>query len=66
MKSIAARVVLRYVAGYLLLKGFINASQVDFFNDPDVQLMVEMAIGVAIGGVAEGWLIVTKRLKNGR
>lgn len=66
MKSIAARVILRYLAGYLVLKGLINASQVDFFNDPDVQLFVEMGIGLVLGGAAEGWLVLTRKLTNGR
>jgi hypothetical protein len=59
MTAVVARIVLRYGAAALIMRGLLSPADADtIINDPDLQMLV----GVAIGAVAEGWMIVAKRM----
>ena len=52
MTAVIVRIGLRYGAGYLVIKGLLPAEDGAMLStDPDVQ----MAVGAAMGFVAEGW-----------
>jgi hypothetical protein len=53
------RIALRYLAGYLVLKGILPEDMADAIaNDPELAL----AIGVAIGIVVEGAYALARKL----
>lgn len=61
--SVAVRIVLRYLAAFLVAKGvLLPADGALFATDPEVVQAVEFALGVAIGAVAETWYWLAKRL----
>lgn len=54
-----ARIIPRYVAGYLLLKQIIPQEIADMIaRDPDIAL----AVGAAMSAAAEGAYVLAKRL----
>jgi hypothetical protein len=47
MKAVITRIILRYVAGALIAKGFLDAGTGDTLaSDPDVLMLVGLGIGV--------------------
>lgn len=61
MTSVIIRIALRYLAAYLVTKGFFGAEDgTAFASDPDVQALIEAAIGAIIGGATELWWWWTK------
>lgn len=59
MAAVLIRIALRYGAAYFVARGFLSEDAGNTLaTDPDVQ----MAIGVALGAVAEGWYYVARRM----
>jgi hypothetical protein len=62
MTGLIARIALRYVAGVLVARGLLGADDATgFIADPDIAAGIEAGIGVAIGGVVEGWHYLARR-----
>lgn len=58
-----SRIALRYVAGFLVAKGFLSGADSDFLStDPDVAFVVEAGAGVALGLAVEGFYWLAKRM----
>ena len=58
MISVIIRIGLRYGAAYLVARGLLSPDDgATLATDPDVQ----MALGVAMGAAAEGWMMLAKR-----
>ncbi|MFT3973348.1 MAG: hypothetical protein QM699_07825 [Amaricoccus sp.] len=51
------RIVLRYLSGYLIAKGWL-AHGTDLAADPDIVL----AVGVAIGAVTEVYYMIARKM----
>lgn len=60
MTSVIARIVLRYLAGALVIKGLLPEDS-GIATDPDVLNVVEVTLGLAIGGVTEGWYWLARK-----
>lgn len=59
MAAVLIRIALRYGAAVLVARGFLSDDAGNTLaTDPDVQL----AIGVALGALAEGWYFVARRM----
>jgi hypothetical protein len=59
MTAVLARIALRYAAAVLITRGLLSADDgVTVMNDPDLQILV----GMALGAISEGWMIVAKRM----
>ena len=57
-----SRIVLRYVAGYLIAKGLIDADLGrQLAGDPDALAVVQIGVGVAAGALSEGWYWLARR-----
>lgn len=56
------RVFLRYLIGYLTVKGFLpeEVSQM-ITNDPELLMILNAAVGVALFGIVEGWYRLAKK-----
>jgi hypothetical protein len=62
MNGAFARIALRYLAGILVTRGLLSASDSDFITtDPDISMLVEAGAGLAIGAAVEGWYWLAKR-----
>lgn len=60
--SVFIRIGLRYLAGLLVGYGLLSQDISDMLsNDPDIVAAVEIAVGAAIGGVAELWYYLARR-----
>ena len=61
--AIAARLILRYAAGFFVAKGLL-APDVgpELANDVDLQAMIEVGIGLILTAAAEVWFYVAKRM----
>jgi len=58
MTSLFARIALRYLAGALIAKGFLDhETGQSIIADPDIQ----MAIGAGIAAVTEGWYYLARK-----
>ncbi len=63
MNGVLIRIGLRYAAAALIAKGIMSPSVGDWINsDPDVAMAVEVGVGLAAAGVAEGWYIIARRM----
>lgn len=61
MTSVLVRIALRYLAAFLVARGILGADDgTTFASDPDIQALIEAAIGAAIGGATEIWWWWTK------
>lgn len=57
------RIGLRYVAGYLVLRGILSQDLADTLaGDPEVLALFELGAGFAIGAAVEGWYAFAKRM----
>lgn len=60
--DVLARIILRYVAGFLLYKGFVSTDMSRMIQfDPDLINWLQIALGLAAGGLAEGWYWLAKK-----
>ncbi|TJW49576.1 MAG: hypothetical protein E5X65_32815 [Mesorhizobium sp.] len=56
MTSLIIRIALRYCAGVLVARGLLGADDAASFSaDPDIQMVLETGLGLAIGAAVEGW-----------
>ena len=56
MKAALVRIALRYLAAALVARGLIGSDDASMLTgDPDVQMMIETGIGLAIAGGTELW-----------
>lgn len=63
MIALAVRIFLRYLAGYLVLHGFISDGDGSMLaSDPDVAVVLEMALGAGIGLSVEAWTMFARRM----
>lgn len=61
--SVAVRIVLRYLAAFLVAKGvLLPADGALFATDPELLQAAELALGVLLGALAEAWYWLAKRL----
>lgn len=57
------RIVLRWIAGILVAKGFFAPEDGLWLqSDPDVAMAGQMALGAAVGALAETWYYVARRM----
>lgn len=62
MSAPLTRIVLRYVAMYVALKGFLPEDLATALSqDPDVLQLFNLAVGVAIGAINETWYALAKK-----
>ncbi len=61
MSGVLARILLRVAAGFMIARG-LPADLVDLTHDPQLALDLQMAIGVALWAMAEGFYVMAKRL----
>jgi hypothetical protein len=56
MTAVVVRIALRYLSGVLVARGLFGADDATAFSsDPDMRMMLETILGLAIAGVSEGW-----------
>ena len=55
------RILLRYVAGVLVARGFLGDASV-ISDDPDIYAIAEFALGVAIASATEWWYWLAHRM----
>lgn len=61
--AVLARILLRYLSGYLVLKGLFSADMGDQLStDADILGWLEIGLGVAAAAVSEGWYYLAKKL----
>jgi hypothetical protein len=62
MSAPLIRILLRYLAGVLVAKGYLTAADGGFLTtDPDVYALVEMGLGLAMSVVTEGYYYLAKK-----
>ena len=62
MTSVVVRIVLRYVAAALVAKGvFTSADGGALATDPDLINLVEVGLGLVIGGATEWWYVLARK-----
>lgn len=65
MKSVYARIFLRYFSMALMTHGYLTQGEADMIAmDPDLLMLIEMWGGGAIAAISELWYLVAK--KTGR
>lgn len=63
MISLFIRILLRYIAGYLVLHGFFSQDDAStFMSDPDIAAVLEMGAGVCLGYVVEQWTVFARKM----
>lgn len=56
MTALITRIALRYIAGALVVRGFLGSDDAAAFtSDPDIQMAIEAGLGLAIAGATEAW-----------
>jgi hypothetical protein len=61
--DVLIRIALRYLAGFLVAKGFLLPDLGDTLqNDPQVLAGIQIAAGFLIGAISEGWYWLAKKL----
>lgn len=62
MTGLIIRIALRYVAGVLVARGLLGAEDAASFSaDPDLQMILETGVGLAIGAAVEWWHYIARR-----
>ncbi|MGE6786345.1 hypothetical protein ACQKGL_27885 [Ensifer adhaerens] len=63
MSAVVIRILLRYGAGLLVAKGLLAPEAgLVFAEDPDVQVLMQVGIGLCAGLVSECWYVLARRL----
>lgn len=63
MQAVIFRIILRYVAAFLIAKGLLSTETVQFIaGDPSFDAMIEIAAGIVLGGMVEGWYALARRM----
>lgn len=56
MRQQVVRILLRYLAVWLVAKGYFSSEDGSTFaGDPDVAMVIDMSVGAAIAGATELW-----------
>lgn len=62
MYGVAARIILRYLAGYLVARGLVTTDfGATLAGDADLASAAELLIGLGIGAASEGWYILARK-----
>ena len=62
MTAVVARIVLRYVAGALVIKGLIpEDTGTQIAADADLLGILETGLGLGIGALTEGWYYLARK-----
>ena len=62
MKSLIARIALRYIIGMLVMYAMISTDVgEEFSRDPQVQMAIEGVIGGIMAGAVEAWTWLARR-----
>ena len=65
MNSMIVRILLRYLAGFLVAKGLFSADDsLTIINDPDIQMLLEIGLGMGISSISEIWFWLTNPSKE--
>lgn len=63
MSAVVIRILLRYLAMWLVAKGYMSDEAGNMFStDPDIAAMIDVGLGAALGVAAEAWHYVARRL----
>lgn len=63
MTAIVIRIALRYLAGALIAKGFLDPHMgMELSQDPQLLEALQIAAGVAVGAISEGWYYLARKL----
>lgn len=61
--DVAIRIGLRYLAGFLVAKGFLMPDLGDALQkDPEILAALQVAAGLALAAASEGWYWLAKKL----
>ena len=61
--DVVIRIGLRYLAGFLIAKGFLMPDLGDALQkDPEVLAALQVVAGLAVGAISEGWYWLAKKL----
>mgnify|MGYP006342738905 CR=1 FL=1 len=61
MRQQVIRILLRYLAVWLIAKGYFSSEDGSTFaSDPDVAMLIDMGVGAAIAGATELWFWLAK------
>ncbi|MBN7755499.1 hypothetical protein JYP46_01565 [Nitratireductor aquimarinus] len=61
--SVIARIILRYVAGFLIAWGLLTKDDMGLvLTDPQLNSWIEIGAGVLFGFIGETWYRLAKRL----
>lgn len=62
MTAVVARIVLRYAAGALVIKGLLpEETGTQIASDADILSIVETGLGLGIGAVTEAWYFLARK-----
>lgn len=62
MTAVVARIVLRYAAGALVIKGLLpEEAGTQLATDADVLNILEIGLGLGIGAVTECWYFLARK-----
>lgn len=62
MTAVVARIILRYVAGALVIKGLLpEETGTQIATDSDILNIVEVVLGLGIGAVTEAWYFLARK-----
>ena len=63
MSAVMIRIVLRYGAGLLVAMGLLAPETGPAIaDDPDIQMLLEVGVGLAAGVLSETWYLLARRL----
>ncbi|WDZ78745.1 hypothetical protein PWG15_09745 [Ensifer adhaerens] len=63
MSAVMIRIVLRYGAGLLVAKGLLAPETGPVLaDDPDIQMLLEVGVGLVAGILCETWYMLARRL----
>lgn len=62
MTAVVARIVLRYAAGALVIKGILpEETGAQIAGDADILNILEVGLGLGIGAVTEAWYFLARK-----
>ena len=62
MSTVFIRILLRYIAAFLIAKGALSPDMGDILaSDPDLAVGAQVAAGAMVGAVAEFWYFLANR-----
>lgn len=59
--DVFVRIALRYLAGFLIARGFLDANTGgQLATDPDILFAAQIVVGFAVAAASEGWYYLAK------